>query len=263
MCEVYVKVAGNWEQVTEIYVQVGGTWQLLTEAWQKVDEAWRIFWQPNGFVPFTQTFHEPNRTWEDYVLSGYVYTPCGATNLIIEQWGGGGSGGAKFVGQGSNSIAGSGGGGQYLITSSYAVAPNEKFNFSIGGQVPPGSNQNPSPFYNFPNFTQIGESGLSPVIYPDDFRFFEAAVGGNGGLQSIDGAGGDNISDPSNPDNGSPAAWQPASGFGGDGGGPSGGAGGQVNPFVAPTFPGGGGPGGFNGSDGHFGVTPVMYLHWS
>jgi len=271
MCEVYVKVAGNWEQVTEIYVQVGGTWQLLTEAWHKVDEAWRIFWQPNGFVPFTQTFYEPNLPYTQSGVSGKVYAPCGASNLVIEQYGGGGSGGAKYATEGGTSVAGSGGGGQYNGAPTYAVGPLEPFFFYIGGLRPPGSNEYPSPFYTaFDNFYQLGESGdtagLFPVnrpVSPPLPYFFESVAGGQGGLQSIDATGGGNIADPSNPNNGFPATFQAASGIAGQAGGPAGGAGGQVNPFVAPTFPGGGGPGGFNGGNGHYGITPVMYLHWS
>lgn len=278
MCEVYVKVAGNWEQVNEIYVQVGGTWRLLTEGWQKVDSAWRIFWQPNGFVPFTQTFYYPDLAWEgiDPGVQGTVYAPCGATQVTVRAWGGGGSGGAKFATDGDTSVAGSGGGGAYGTIGPFPVAPNESFLFRLGGLAPPGSNTNPNPNYPldpdplfppgvYPWFTQYGRPGERVVFFSDSGPSSEyvQARGGYGGTSVFDGLGGNQYFSPGAPNNGLPVNFAPASGFGGNAGGPGGGAGGQVNPYVPAQFPGGGGPGGFNGSDGHYGVTPVMYLDWS
>lgn len=264
MCEIYVKVAGNWEQVTTLSVKVGGTWQTITEGYQRVDNAWRRFWQPGGFVAFTQTFYEPNLNPEDFGMSGTFYAPCGATSMTIRAWGGGGAGGAKFAVEGGTSVAGSGGGGQYRTQGPYSVSPNDPFDFYIGGKTAPGSNSDPNPYSTFGLFEQNGEYGdvanVNGLPFPDFFFYVE---GGAGGFISVDGPGGGRISDPTNPTNGFPTAVQAASGSGGTAGGTGGGAGGQVNPYVAPTFPGGGGPGGFNGSDGHFGVTPVMYIDWS
>jgi len=264
MCEIYVKVAGNWEQVTTVSVKISGVWTTITEGWHRVDGAWRIFWQPGGFSPFTQTFYEPNRTPKEFGIFGTFYVPCGATSMTLRAWGGGGSGGAKFATEGGTSVAGSGGGGQYNEQGPYAVTSSDFFDFYIGGQTAPGSNSDPNPYNYVELFDQNGELGdqanVSNLPAPDFFFF---ASGGEGGFISVDGPGGGVIDDPTNPNNGFPSAVQPASGSGGNAGGVGGGLGGQVNPYVAPTFPGGGGPGGFNGSDGHFGVTPVLYVDWS
>lgn len=267
MCEVYVKVAGNWEQVNEIYVKVGGTWQLLTEAWHKVDGAWRIFWQPNGFVPFTQMLYEPNQDPDDYGYSGIVYAPCGATSLTVYGWGAGGAGGAKASTSGTNLLAGSGGGAQYGISGPYAVTPLQNFSFYLGGPSSFGILNPPNPTHAF-RFDSWGcgnrgdPATISTSFSASPYWDFIIA-GGEGGTTVWDNVGGDVLFDPGNPNNGSPAVAGPASGVGGTAGGPGGGAGGQSIGNIPPQFPGGGGAGGYNGAPGQAGISAVLYLQWS
>jgi hypothetical protein len=267
MCEVYVKVAGNWEQVNEIYVKVGGTWQLLTEAWHRVDNAWRIFWQPNGFVPFTQMLYEPTQDPILFGISGEVFAPCGATSVTVYGWGAGGAGGAKDSSSGTNLLAGSGGGAQYNIMGSYPVTPLQRYGFYLGGPSSFGVLNPPNPTHAFTlDSWGCGNRG-DPATLATDFSatpyFAFIANGGEGGTSVWDNVGGDVLFDPGNPGNGGPAVPGPPSGFGGTAGGPGGGAGGQSIGNIPPQFPGGGGAGGYNGAPGQAGISAVLYLSWS
>lgn len=264
MCEIYVKVAGNWEQVNTVYVKIGGVWETITEGWHKVNNAWRIFWQPNGFVPFTQTFYEPNRPPPTIpAFSFTAYAPCGATSLTVEMYGGGGSGASKLVGEGSSSQAGSGGGGQYTISSPIAVSANQAFLGVLPGLARPGSNTYPNPYVSTPVSRQDGENGGDSRITRISPFVQITAYGGGGGQPGTNSAGGGQDFSFSPPGSGLPIIWGAASGQGGDAGGPAGGSGGQSSPPVAATPYGGGGAGGINGSDGSYGSPGIIFMHWS
>ncbi len=154
--------------------------------------------------------------------------PTGATQVVVEVWGGGASGG----GSGTNGFKGGGGGGGGYVTYTFDTSGGGSFTYTVGASVTGnssnGTNGNPSTV-SYSGITLTANGGTRGMAG-------NPGTGGAGGS----GSGGTVIDGSAGTDGGAVAGDGGAGGAGGDGGQ---GAQTSANNGQPGTAPGGGGGG--------------------